>query len=125
MKVLLQTEKAIWHHGEPVIVIALALNDSYADVDFGHELLVGPTPVRVGASRSFPVSVEPPPAQRTLLRPFTIYGRERRYAGLPPGQYAFHAYLLKKATPQLLPTGPADPALLVGAAYPLHITVEP
>lgn len=63
---------------------AVLMNDSYAEVPVLRHGFVGPS-----------VGGLPPAVEATFggldepmtLQPFTFYGREREYAGLPPGRY--------------------------------------
>ncbi len=84
----------------------IVMNNTMEPVTFDRTLLVGPNPVVAG--RMLPVSTEPAAKGKSAhitLNPGCFYGRERRFESLE-GEVTFHAYLLEKAGPAFLPTGP-------------------
>ena len=98
--------------GEATIRL-LVLNDSGKTAALDRRLLLGPHP---GAGNPMLLASEPSFKDETRnivhLNPWCLYGRERRYT-YDAGEVTFHAYLLRRPTDQLLPTGPADKKALL------------
>lgn len=72
------------------VLRAILLNDSYEPVAISRNAFLGPTPQTL-SDRGLPIpqSVEPTygAADEPLtLQPFSLYGRERQFAGLPAGE---------------------------------------
>lgn len=68
----------------------ILLNDSYEPISICRDAFVGPN---VGAHH--PEAVEPNfgyPGEPLVLQPFSFYGRERVYDGLPAGELDVTAY---------------------------------
>ncbi len=81
---------------EPLPLRVLLFNDSYDAVAVSRNALVGPNlePIDPGG-HPYLRSVEPTfggTEEPLTLQPFTFYGRERTYDGLPPGAYEVSAY---------------------------------
>jgi hypothetical protein len=127
VQVRLLAQKATWQRDEPVVVWVVALNDTYQDATLDRRLLVGPTPILAEASRPLPVSLESPTAREEdnclLLQPFCLYGRQREFGGLPPGQLTFHAYLLDEPVSGAPPVRAQDVQAAHSAAEPLELTI--
>jgi hypothetical protein len=81
--------------GEELVVRAVVVNDSYVPVTLSRNAFIGPTPAGLGANgMPPPASVEPTYGQAeelVTLQPFTLYGRDRVFDGLPPGAHEFVA----------------------------------
>jgi hypothetical protein len=81
--------------GEQLVVRAVVVNDSYAPVTLSRNAFTGPTLAEMGANgMPLPASVEPTYGQAeelVTLQPFTFYGRDRVFDGLPPGPHEFVA----------------------------------
>ena len=75
---------------------ALLFNDSYEPVVVSRNAFVGPSLRGVMPSGlPLPESVEATfggPDEPLTLQPFTFYGREREFSGLPPGEVEVFAY---------------------------------
>jgi hypothetical protein len=127
MKLLLDSEKQVWHTNEMVIVRLLVLNEGYQPVAIDRRLLVGPNLVYGIDLMASPVEMEPAFSEdeqnRIILNPWCIYGRQRAFPNLPVGKMTFYGYLLRRQEDSLLPQGPAEPEALLAGAIPLTLSI--
>jgi hypothetical protein len=95
MRIEIQSPDSI-KSSEQLHLRAILFNDSYEPVAVSRNAFIGPNLRAVTQSGfPFPESVEPSfgAADEPLtLQPFTFYGREREFSGLPPGEVEVTAY---------------------------------
>lgn len=129
MKLRLEATSPTWTVNEPIAVRLLVTNHDYEPRVLDRRLLIGPNLERAQRGRPPPVNVEPAfeleEQNLVTLNPGCLYGRERTFAFTEPGLVIFHAFLLTEPTEELLAQGPSDPELLLLAAPPLRLRVEP
>ena len=95
MRIEIQSPDSI-KSSERLLLRAVLFNDSYEPVAVSRNAFVGPSLRAVTRGGfPFPESVEPTlggPDEPLTLQPFTFYGREREFRGLPPGEVEVTAY---------------------------------
>jgi hypothetical protein len=100
--------------GQTAVVRLVVFADDDEPVVFNRGALLGPN--LSGPIGAFPISVEPgfddPDLDDIALNPGTFYGRERRWAELPAGEYELSGVL----------TG-EDPGTVELAAEPIRLRV--
>jgi hypothetical protein len=81
--------------GEQLVVRAALVNDSYAPVAVSRNAFIGPDLTASGAGgMPLPPAVEPTYGQADeplTLQPFSLYGRDRFFDSLAPGEHEFSA----------------------------------
>ena len=95
MRIEIQSPDSI-KSSEQLHLRVILFNDSYEPVAISRNAFVGPNLRAVMHSGSpYPDSVEPTfggPDEPLTLQPFSLYGRERQFSGLPPGEVEVSAY---------------------------------
>jgi len=99
---------------EHIRLRAILFNDTYEPIVISRNAFVGPS-LRFVTQSDFhlPESVEPTfgfPDEPLTLQPFSFYGREREFSGLPPGEAEVTSSY----------QGPEDQKR-ISASVPLHI----
>ena len=128
MRLVLEAAKQAWSPGEEIVARLVVVNDSHEAIAIDRRLLVGPNvSPEQPTGAPLPIAVEPAfedeRANEVVLGAGCLYGRERRYSGLPRGRVVVFGYLLGRATDRLLPEGPADEGAVRQVAEPLVLRI--
>jgi hypothetical protein len=103
MRIEIQSPDSI-KSSETLRLRAILFNDSYEPVVVSRNAFVGPSLRAVTPSGlPIPESVEATfgdQDESLTLQPFTFYGREREFSGLPPSEFEVSAYYQEIKSPE-------------------------